>query len=417
MIENYMYVPDVDATQYLIATYYLESRHLTKAAEAIAIGQSIGNPNVRLNKESETILSRNLAKILDTKTNLESRESARVRVAFPLANIDMRGDGVTQLFAMLMGGQMDIDLIASCRLEHIQYPPIIEQIFKGPKIGMDAIRKRTGAINRPLIGGIVKPKTGMTPQDLKKVCIELVRGGVDFLKEDEILGNPSFCPFEERVKLVAAAVNEEADKQGREVFYAPCINGDYPYFLERAKKAEELGAKAVHLNIWAGLPAYRALRDLDLNIAIFFQKSGDRVITCSDHKYAISWVVIAELARMMGADFIHAGMWGGYLSDSESSLNNVLQALRTKRKFNKTVPSLSCGCHPGLVASTVKHFGTELMLSSGGSIHGHPDGTIAGARAMRQACEALHEKGDFFSWMQTKPELKKAIEKWGYVHD
>ena len=417
MIDKYLYVPEVDPSKHIIATYHVESKRLAKAAEAIAIGQSIGNPSVRLNKETRLILTRNLAKILDTSTNLEGREAATIRIAYPLENIDLATDGVTQLFAMLMGGQMDIDIIDACRLEHIHYPAIVESIFRGPKIGMDEIKRRTGATNRPLIGGIVKPKTGMSPKDLVKVCIELVKGGVDFLKEDEILGNPGFCRFDERVKMVAAAVNEEADRQGREVFYAPCINSDYPYFMERATLAAELGAKAVHLNIWAGLPAYRALRDMDLDIALFFQKSGDRVITCANHRYSVSWIVIAELARMIGVDFIHAGMWGGYLSDSEEVLGAILQTLRTKSTFKKTVPSLSCGCHPGLVSSTVKHFGTELMLSSGGSIHGHPDGTIAGARAMRQACDALHESQDFMKYVETKPELKKAIEKWGYVRE
>ena len=96
---------------------------------------------------------------------------------------------------------------------------------------------------------------------------------LNFIKEDEILGNPEFCRFKERVEIISKLVNEFSEKEGREIFYAPCINSDYPYFLERARFADERGIKAVHLNIWAGLPAYKALRDLDLkNAAIFFQK-------------------------------------------------------------------------------------------------------------------------------------------------
>ena len=52
-----------------------------------------------------------------------------------------------------------------------------------------------------MLGGIVKPKTGLDIQTLKEVCANMVKGGVDFIKEDEILGNPSCCPFEERVKI------------------------------------------------------------------------------------------------------------------------------------------------------------------------------------------------------------------------
>src|SRR6266550_2421221 len=177
-IDQYMYLPEVDPESHIIATYHVQSKHLAAAAEAIAIGQSIGNPNVRLETESETLLSRNLCKILDTKSNLGSREAGEIRIAFPLENINLEEDGVTQLFAMLMGGQMDIDIINRCRLESVQYPKVVESVFKGPKIGMDEIKRRTGAVSRPLIGGIVKPKTGMSVGDLKKVCIELVQGGV-----------------------------------------------------------------------------------------------------------------------------------------------------------------------------------------------------------------------------------------------
>ena len=34
--------------------------------------------------------------------------------------------------------------------------------------------------------------------------------------------------------------------------------------------------------------------------------------------------------------------------------------------FKKTVPSFSCGSHPGLVQTTVKNFGDDLMMSLGG---------------------------------------------------
>jgi ribulose 1,5-bisphosphate carboxylase large subunit-like protein len=40
----------------------------------------------------------------------------------------------------------------------------------------------------------------------------------------------------------------------------------------------------------------------------------------------------------------------------------------------------------------------------GGAIHGHPGGTIAGAKAMRQAIDKKHEI-----------EYDQAITKWGLV--
>jgi ribulose-bisphosphate carboxylase large chain len=417
-MDDYLFRPEVDESKYIIATYDVQSPKLKSAVMAIAIGQSIGNPDVRTERDTPEILENNLAKILCKPDELVSGQGqATARVAYPLVNLDIEQDGITQLICTLMGGQMDIDIIKQCRLMEVQFPEAYSSHFKGPKIGMEEIKRRTGAVGRPLLGGIVKPKTGMTVPQLAELVEELLQGEVDFIKEDEILSNPSFCRFDERVKRVSDLVREYSQKQGREIFYAPCINGDFPYFLDRARFASENGVNAVHLNIWAGLPAYKALRDLDMpNTAIFFQKSGDRVITGKNNPFGIEWSVICQLARMSGADFIHAGMWGGYLSDPKEELDRVMAALTHGNHFRQTVPSLSCGSNPGLVDTTVRNYGEGLLMNVGGAIQGHPMGTVAGARAMRQAMSKPLNK-DIHSYMQDKPELTAAIQKWGYSNE
>lgn len=417
MIDEYLFQPEVDEEEHIIATYYVESKNFLDACKGIAIGQSIGNPNVRISIEDERMMRENLAKILDIKSNLLSRQEGIVRIAYPLANFDIPGDGITQLLCTLMGGQMDIDIIETCHLLDVKFPKKYKAYFKGPKFGMDEIRQRAKATDRPLLGGIIKPKTGLNMSQLKEVVNQLLEGGVDFIKEDEILGNPSFCKFDERVEIISNLVNDYCDNVGREIFYCPCINADYPYFLERAKFAEKCGMRGVHLNIWAGLPAYKALRDMDLKLALFFQKSGDKVITNKHHNYHIDWKVVCQLARMMGADFIHAGMYGGYLSDPKERLTEIFSVLAKKDVYKPVVPSLSCGSHPGLVDSTIKNLGTGLMMNVGGAIHGHPMGTTAGAKAMRQAMDhSLHNSSvKIQEYMKDKPELKAAIEKWGFV--
>ena len=416
MLDQYLFQPSVDEESHIIATYYVESRDLLKAAKAIAIGQSIGNPDVRTQKESPELLRYHLAKVLDLPSNLHSKHQGVIKVAYPLVNWDIEEDGISHLICTLMGGQMDIDIINKCQLLDVEFPSAWIKTFKGPKFGMENIRQRAKVGERPLLGGIIKPKTGITAVQLREMVLELCRGGVDFIKEDEILANPHFNRFKERVEIVNNAVNDFCDDEGREIFFTPCINGDYPYFLQRAQYANDLGVRGVHLNIWAGLPAYRALRDLDMkNTAIHFQKSGDKVLTARQHNFPIHWNVLCKLARMMGADFIHAGMWGGYLSDSKEDLSQVMHILKGKSHYNATVPALSCGSHPGLVNTTVKNFGTGLMMNVGGCIQGHPMGAEAGAKAMRQSFECTQKGEDIHEFMKSRPELKAAIEKWGYV--
>ncbi len=412
-IEEYLFQKGVDESLHILATYSVQSKDLLSAVKAIAIGQSIGNPDIRTERDSLEILKNNLAKIIGDPGDFAGKQNGEVIIAYPIANFG-EGDGITQLLCTLMGGQMDIDAIEACQLKGLQLPDTYLAQYKGPKFGMDEIKKRTGAVDRPLLGGIVKPKTGMTVSQLVELITELLEGGVDFIKEDEILGNPSHCSFYDRVPIIINLVRKYEAEQGREIFYAPCINSDFPELLKRAEFASNAGAKVIHLNFHAGIGAYKTLRDANLKTAIFFQKSGDKVLTGKDNKYSISWSVICKLARISGADFIHAGMWGGYLSEGFADLSNVMNILRGGNQYPATVPSLSCGSHPGLVDSTRHHFGDNLMMNVGGAIHGHPGGTTAGAIAMRQAMDKPL-KENMFTYMQDKPELKAAIEKWGYV--
>ena len=68
--------------------------------------------------------------------------------------------------------------------------------------------------------------------------------------------------------------------------------------------------------------------------------------------------------------------------------------------------------HPGIVAANVEHLGTDLVIQAGGGIHGHPNGTRAGAKAMVQAAEAAFQGIPAQEYAKNHPELALALEKW-----
>ena len=111
-----------------------------------------------------------------------------------------------------------------------------------------------------------------------------------------------------------------------------------------------------------------------------FQKSGDRLWTTGP--YRLSEPVWYSLIRLTGADMAHIGMVGGYLDESPRQVQARIDALRP------AIPSFSCGMEPKLVRPIVEQFGQDVMLTSGGYIHSHPDGIVAGCRAMREAIDA-----------------------------
>ena len=397
-MSSIIFQENVDRTTHFIATYDLEgAKSVRDAAWDLAIGQSVGNPNVRNEWETDELFEKYSCKVEGNEESMRQVKRSIVKIGFPIINTNWKEDGITQLLVQVMGGQLDIDTILYCRLLSLEFPPEVQKCFLGPKYGITGIREYTGVKDLPLLGGIIKPKTGITSDVLLEMVKQLVEGGVNFIKEDEILSNPSFCTIEDRVPKIMNYINS----CGRKVIYAVCINADYPYIIDRVKRVHELGGNAVHVNFWNGLGVYKSIRELDLPIFVHFQKSGDKILTDINHRFSIDFDVICHLATMMGVDFIHAGMWGGYSTADEDTLRKTLSVLHD----GNVLPALSCGMHPGIVNAIEKRFGVNFMANTGGAIHGHPSGSRAGASAMRSAIDKNFDSADY----------KAAIEKWGIV--
>lgn len=375
----------------VVATFKIRSSNLEKAADAIAIGQSIGNPNVRLDSETEEMWHRYGCEIRSLKDEGDGYGTAVI--GFPAGNFT--AGSFTHLLMCLMGGQMDIDLLSACRLEDLELPPSVVAQYGGPKNGIEGIRQHLGAYDRPLIGGIVKPKTGITIEQLVDMCKQMADGGVDFIKEDEILGEIDLCPFEARVEAVVRALEHY------KVIFCPCITAPIHRLPEVVGVLNKQGCSGFHYNLWGGLDAYQYVVQLGDNLFAHYQKSGDRVIT--EGAFSIAFTVWCKLARLAGADFIHAGMVGGYLDEPKDVMAKRMDVLRGPMYGLKgLMPSLSCGATPGMVEGLVDLFGYDIMVSSGGAIHGHPMGSLAGAKAFRDAAEGRSSR-----------ELDAAIDKWG----
>jgi ribulose-bisphosphate carboxylase large chain len=383
---------------YLIVKYYIKSKtSLREAAWNLAIGQSIGNPHNRSIWETDDMFNNHSCFILHSEDELKSLTEGIVNVAFPLSNINLEEDGISQILCHIAGGQIDISEIQKCHILDVEFPKHIEKTFKlKPAYGIDGFRKFNSVYEKPFFGGIIKPKVGMSAEVLLEVVKGMVGGGVNFIKEDELLANPNHCPLEERVPLITKWLKENAPN----VIYCFCINGDSPYALQRAQFVVDNGGNGIHINVWSGLGIYRAIRKQNPKLWIHFQKSGDKFFTDKRAPYHIYWPVICKIAGWSGVDSIHAGMIGGYMNQSEKELKDSLNVLW---KYN-IVPALSCGMHPGLVQyvnGVLKSF--DWMANVGGAMHGHPMGTLSGGLAMKQSINKEYDS----------IEYKLAIEKWG----
>jgi ribulose-bisphosphate carboxylase large chain len=388
-------IAEIDLNKYIIATYNVESgTSLKDAAWNIAIGQSVGNPNVRNEWETDELFENHSCIVVGSESELSASKFGVVQIAYPIVNTDWESDGIAHLLCQLMGGHVDIDIITYCRLIKLYLPDGVKKHFLGPKYGISGFRKFTNQYDKPLLGAIIKPKIGISAKVLLEMTKQLVDGGVDFIKEDEIMSNPSVAPLTERVELISNYLA----KQSRKVVFCHTINGDPHVIVDRVRMVHNLGGNGVHINVFSGLGVYNSIRKMDLSLFLHFQKSGDKVFTDRQHRFSIAFPVICQLATLMGVDTIQTGMIGGYSNDDPIELDECIKTLRS----GNTIPALSCGMHAGLIDYITNIVGNDYLANVGGAIHGHPGGTVSGAKALRQAIDE-----------QYGVEYNQSIEKWG----
>ncbi len=377
----------------MLAKYRIFSKTPEKAADAIAIGQSVGNPDKRSKYETDKIWAEYGAKTVDIIT--ENNNESLVTISYP--NRIFTEGSLTHFLTVLMGGQMDIDIIEKCVLEEVKFDLEIVKPYIGPKYGIDEVRRSVEVFDRPMIGGIVKPKTGLDEDVLIAIVSEMIDGGIDFIKEDEILGEISGLKFLKRIQIIDKLIEKKKSK----VIYAPALNvamSDLDFSIKELNKMNNI--KAFHFNVWGGLDLFKYIADNSNKIA-FYQKSGDKIITSG--KFSISFEIWCILCRLAGADMMHAGMVGGYLDEPIELMTQRIKNIQDEfYSLKGIIPSMSCGAHPGLVKYLKNIFGNNIMISSGGAIHAHKDGTYSGTKAFLDAANDLKSK-----------DLDVAIEQFG----
>lgn len=216
-----------------------------------------------------------------------------------------------------------------------------------------------GAVGRGVtVGVIVKPALGLSPPEVADVARAAIAGGATFVKDDDQLGDPPWCPLEARVRAVAGVL--EAD-----VVYCANVTGPTATLLERARRAVEL-ATGVMVNAFAqGLDAVLTLRSAALGVPVFAHRVGSGPWARND-RYGAATSVLARLTRLCGADYVIVGAFGGKLFDDDQGVDANLEAVRGP-----------CGSARPAVA--------VVGSGVGSAAYGHPGGLTAGVAATVEA--------------------------------
>jgi len=394
--------------EYVECDYHIESiLPIERAATALASEQSTGTWTDISTKPSG-VDKRLAARVLNI-------EGSVATIGFPVEIFEI--DNVPQFLATVAGNLFGLGAINNVRLLDIRPPKSFVREFKGPRFGIEGVRRFVGAERdrRPRVGTIIKPKVGLDPKETAEVAYQAAVGGVDLIKDDETLTNQSFCPLDERLQRVMEKLDLVKQEKERTVLYALNITADTEALLDRADHAVENGANMLMIDVLTtGFSALQSLRrDESINLPIHVHRTMHGAIT-RNKRHGISMMPLAVLVRLCGGDQLHTGTARGKMKSDLEEVKRINDFLKRELFGLKNVfPVASGGLHPGVVAAEVEAFGKDLILQAGGGIHGHPDGTAAGARAMRQAVDAVMRGKSLEQYAQDHEELDKALKKWG----
>jgi ribulose-bisphosphate carboxylase large chain len=337
-----------------------------------------------------------------------------IRVAYPGALFE--AGNVPQIMSSVAGNVFGMKAVRNLRLNDIALTGDIVKSFPGPRFGVRGIRRLLRVGGRPLTGTIVKPKIGLDEREHAKVAYEAWTGGLDIVKDDENLSSMGFNRFGRRVIETLKLRDKAEHETGERKMYMPNVTAETEEMLRRARFVKDHGGEYAMVDIvtagWSGLQTLRHENE-DLRLVLHAHRAGHAAFT-RNPRHGISMLVLARLARLVGMDQLHIGTANvGKMAQREDAVK-LEDALRCRcHGLRRTFPVASGGLHPGMVPELVKRMGNDIIAQFGGGCHGHPGGTNAGARAIRQAVDAAIRGIDLKEHAKNNDELRLALREWG----
>lgn len=408
----------------LIAMYYVdkapECSSLESACMEIAKESSIGTWT------KISTLSPEIAEKLKPAAFYIDEVNNIIKIAYTQDLFEI--NNMPQILSAIAGNIYGMKVLKNLRLLDISFPKEILKAYKGPKFGIDGIRKLTNINKRPLLGTIVKPKVGLNEIEHANVCGQAWKGGLDIVKDDENLTNMTFNKFEKRISETLKIRDNIENKTGEKKIYMPNITAKLSTMKKRADYVIDNGGEYVMVDILTiGFSALQEIRDYleDKNIVIHAHRAMHAALT-RNKKHGMTMLALAKLMRVIGMDQLHTGtvvgkMEGGkqevieinkVITESKITGNNITILDQDWGNIKSILPVASGGLSPLHIPELLNILGQDMVYQFGGGCHGHPEGTEAGARAIRQAMEAVLSGFTLEEYSKKNSELAKALEKW-----
>lgn len=404
----------IEKMGHVTAVYQIIAKRedLEKKAEGIALGLTVGSwTDLPLLMQEQ--LKKHKGQVVEIKETGEDPSSgktiAQLHIRFPGENFSKDIPAIlTTTF-----GKLSLD--GEIKLLDLQFDDEIFRYFPGPRFGIQGLREKLGVYDRPLVMSIFKGVIGRDMDYLLAQLREQALGGVDLVKDDEILFENSLTSFETRIKEGKKVLDNVYQEKGHRTLYAVNLTGKTFELKDKARKAKELGADILLFNVFTyGLDVLQALREDDeIALPIMAHPAFSGSFTSSE-KYGLSHsLLLGKLIRIAGADFsLFPSPYGSVALERDKVLN-VKEELVKESVLKPVFPVPSAGIHPGLVPILIHDFGKDCVINAGGGVHGHPQGAQGGGKAFRQAVDAV-SRGVPLNEAAEDIELQEAIRLWGW---
>ncbi len=323
-------------------------------------------------------------------------------------DLDLFEEGsIANLTASIIGNVFGFKPLKALRLEDMRIPVAYLKTFQGPATGIVVERERLDKFGRPLLGATTKPKLGLSSKNYGRVVYEALKGGLDFVKDDENINSQPFMHWRDRFLYCMEAVNKAAAATGEvKGHYLNVTAATMEDMYERADFAKQLGSCVVMIDLVIGYTAIQSMAKWARrnDMILHLHRAGHGTYT-RQKTHGISFRVIAKWMRMAGVDHIHAGTIVGKLEGDPNIIKGIYSICRdsfTKQNLEqgvffdqdwaglrKLMPVASGGIHAGQMHQLITYLGEDVVLQFGGGTIGHPHGIQAGATANRVALEVM----------------------------
>ena len=336
-----------------------------------------------------------------------------VRIAYPP---DLFEPGnLAQVLSCIAGNVMGMKAVERIRLLDCEWSEDVAAGFPGPTFGTAVRETFFDAGDRPITATVPKPKVGLTTEQHAEIGYEAWVGGLDLLKDDENLTDQAFNPFVERLTASLARRDDAEDETGERKSYLVNVTAETGTMLERVDEVASQGGEYVMVDVvTAGWSALQTVRERcgELGLAIHAHRAMHAAFDRHED-HGVSMRCLAQFARLCGVDQLHTGTAGLGKMDNEDTVGINEWLYSDLFGLRDVLPVASGGLHPGVVPALVDRIGTNGCIQAGGGVHGHPDGTRAGATALRAAIDAAMAGVPLEAYANDHPELAVALETWG----